>query len=315
MKGNASSGDVCPLGLRGIVSAINTPFTNDDRVDPNGVKRLVDYLATAGCAGILVPAVAGEVGSLTIAERRIIVDTVLYHVAGRMDVVVGLSGLNAPDRLRLAREVTRDGAAGVLYNPPETERGADLEAALAGIAEADPGFIMLQDLDWHGGGIGLSEIVSLFERIPAFKALKVEVVPAGPKFGQVLEATGGRLHVSGGWSAGQMIEALSYGVHAFMPCGMEAVYCHIFRLFASGDRNAARSAFERLLPVIAFANQHISVGIRFKKRFRVAQGVFDTDHCRPPVPQFDRVQMAEADLLIDRALGLEREIEACSKQQ
>lgn len=300
--------DPCPVGLRGIVSSVNTPFTADDRIEVEGLRRLVDYLVDCGCVGILVPAVAAEVDRLTPAERCLIVDTVLERAAGRIDVIIGLSGLDRAERAASAAEARSAGAMGVLYNPPATERGEVLEGVLGEIAALGPDLLMLQDLDWHGTGIPVDEIRRLFERVPAFQALKVEVVPAGPKYAAVLEATGGRLHVSGGWAAGQMMEGLGYGVHAFMPGGMEAVYCRIFDFYRSGNEEAARELFEQLLPVIAFANQHIDVSIRFKKRLRHVAGLFATDRCRPSVPDFDPVQEREAQLQMARTLRLEAAI-------
>ncbi len=297
--------DPCPVGLRGIVPAMNTPFDADGAVDLAGVRRCTRFLIAAGCAGALVPAVAAEVGSLSVDERRAIVAAVLEEAAGRLPVIVGLSGLEPAARLATARAADREGAAGVLYNPPPEERGAALETALAGIAETGVPLIMLQDLDWTGAGIPFDQIVRLFERIPAFRALKVEVVPAGPKYRAVLEATAGRMHTSGGWAAGQMIEALQYGVHAFMPTAMEPLYVRVFSLFRGGDVAAARALFERMLPALAFANQHVNVSIRFLKMLRVAEGVFATARCRPPVPAFDAVQSAEAEHLIRRIVAEE----------
>jgi 4-hydroxy-tetrahydrodipicolinate synthase len=181
---------------------------------------------------------------------------------------------------------------------------------LAEVAEAGPDLLVLQDLDWHGPGLAVEEIVELFERLPRFRALKVEVAPAGPKYGAVLAATGGRLHVSGGWAVMQMPDALARGVHAFMGTELEAVYVAIVRLWRAGREEAARALFEAALPVLAFANQHIDVSIRFLKMLRRANGIFATDVCRPGVRPLDAVQRAEAERLLPRARALIARAEA-----
>ncbi|HET6468873.1 MAG TPA: hypothetical protein VFG43_10905, partial [Geminicoccaceae bacterium] len=63
--------------------------------------------------------------------------------------------------------------------------------------------------------------------------------------------------------------------------------------------------FERILPILAFSNQHIEVSIAFWKGVRVRQGIFATDRFRPPVRPLDPVQAAEAELLGERALALD----------
>ena len=167
---------------------------------------------------------------------------------------------------------------------------------------------MLQDLDWQGGGIPVATLCTLFERVPGFFAVKVETVPAGPKYSALLAATEGRLHVSGGWAVGQMMDALARGVHAFMPTAMEPLYCRVLNLYHTGREQESRSLFERLLPVLAFANQHIDVSIRFFKMLRAREGVFASDFCRPPVAALDAVQQSEAERLIDYVLEERTEI-------
>jgi 4-hydroxy-tetrahydrodipicolinate synthase len=45
-------------------------------------------------------------------------------------------------------------------------------------------------------------------------------VPAGPKYSAVRSVTGGRLHLSGGWAAMQMLDGLARGLDAFIPSGI-----------------------------------------------------------------------------------------------
>jgi 4-hydroxy-tetrahydrodipicolinate synthase len=168
---------------------------------------------------------------------------------------------------------------------------------------------MIQDWDFTGFGAPVALIAGLFEDVPAFRSLKVEVVPAGVKYSQVLEATGGRLHVAGGWAVGQMIEGLDRGVHAFMPTGMHEIYCEIHRRYTAGDRGGAQALFRELLPVLAFANQHLDISIHFFKRLLHAEGLYPTDRVRPPVLPFDRVHRQTADELIDHVLELTRRLD------
>jgi 4-hydroxy-tetrahydrodipicolinate synthase len=137
----------------------------------------------------------------------------------------------------------------------------------------------------------------------------VETVPAGPKYSRILTATEGRLHVSGGWAVTQMLEGLERGVHAFMPEGsMVAIYRAILGRYTAGDREGARHLFERLLPVLSFANQHIDVSIQFFKRVLVAKGIFQTRVVREPTLHFDDVQERIATDLVTRVLDLEQSL-------
>ena len=150
-------------------------------------------------------------------------------------------------------------------------------------------------------------IAEAFERVPAFRCLKVEVVPAGPKYTAVLEATGGRLHVSGGWAADQMIEALDRGVDVFMPTAMTGIYAKIFRAHESGDRETARHWFGRILPVLAFTRQHLDVSIHFYKRLYQHRGIFDTALVRRRTIGYDAYHARYGEELIHLLDEVERD--------
>jgi 2-keto-3-deoxy-L-arabinonate dehydratase len=294
--------------LRGIVASLHTPFDEDGAIDGASLARLVTHAADVGCAGVLVAAVAGEVGALQAAERRRMLEVVGKAAAGRLRVVAGVSADDVKTSRALARDTARAGADMVLWQPPAGLDETGLEAGLRDLADAGPGQVMLQDLDWQGPGLAPASIARLAERVPALTAVKIETVPAGPKYTAVQQATGGALHLSGGWAAMQMLDGLARGLDAFIPSGMLPVYVRIFELWAGGRRDAARTLFDRALPVLAFSNQQIDVSIRFWKAVRRRQGIFASEACRPPLATLDPVQAEEAERLGRRALQLEAEV-------
>ncbi|MHA1564303.1 MAG: dihydrodipicolinate synthase family protein [Alphaproteobacteria bacterium] len=293
--------DPCPVALRGIVPSLNTPLSSDGSIDTASLGRLVDLTADSGCAGMLILAVAGEGQNFSEPEWQQVAETVIGHNAGRLPLIVSVTADNQATRLARAK-LSRDlGADGILCQVPS---GANPQTALGDVADAGPDLLMIQDLDWQGPGLAIAEIVGLFERLPQFQCLKIETVPAGPKYSAVLAATGGRLHVSGGWAVSQMMDALARGVHAFMPTELERHYVAIHRLYKAGDITGARAHFETLLPILAFANQHIDVSIRFFKHLRMCAGTFETDRCTPGVAPLDQIQCTEAKRLAAYAMQI-----------
>lgn len=75
----------------GIVPSLNTPFAADGSIDTDSYGRQVDYVIDAGCGGLLLPAVAAEVGSLSRAERERLVEVAAARAAGRAPLVAGVS--------------------------------------------------------------------------------------------------------------------------------------------------------------------------------------------------------------------------------
>jgi len=296
--------------LRGIITVLNTPFDSDDTVDLNAVARNTERAIQAGVAGFLVPAMASEVSTLSEHERREIVRSVVQAAAGRVPVIGGCSAPTHAERLaNLHLMGTLGCAAGLVALPYQDEQRYAAQAAE--LAEAAPGFLMIQDWDATGYGVPVSLIARLFKKIPKLRAIKVEVVPAGRKYSEILEATEGKLHVSGGWAVSQMIEGLDRGVHAFMPTGMHEIYTRIYTLYRNGRRDDAQELFYDLLPVLAFANQHLDISIHFFKRLLHREGIFPTTRVREPILPFDAIHEQTADALIERVFritaGLQRQ--------
>lgn len=264
--------------LRGLVVSLNTPFDAAGRVDERAVERLVEFHLHEGAVGFLVPAQAAEVHQLTFEERRRIVRIVREVSRGRAVVIAGATSRDPREALAMAEEAARTGCDGVLSEAPADcpRESAVLLDYFRALAEAGPPLLVIQDLDWHGWGLPVRVIAELFERIPAFRSLKVEVSPAGPKYTAVRRATGGLLHLSGGWAALQMIEALDRGVDVFMNTALTRFYRAVFEAYDAGDRALALERFHRLLPVLAFTRQHLDVSIHFHKRLFHHLGIFST---------------------------------------
>jgi 4-hydroxy-tetrahydrodipicolinate synthase len=295
------------LQLRGIITVLNTPFTEGDEVDLPSLRRNVRYAIDSGVAGFLVPAMASEVDKLSAEERRQIVEAVLEENGGRVPVIGGASAAAAEQRRRNAADLIELGCDGILASIPFQDE-ARYERDVRELDALKPGFLMLQDWDFQGYGLPISLISKLFDKVESFRCLKVEVVPAGVKYSEVLEATIGRLHVSGGWAVMQIIEALDRGIHAFMPTGMHELYTRIYSLYQAGQREGARILFEQLLPVLAFANQHLDISVHFFKRLLHRQGIYSTPRVRPPILPFDEVHGRVAEELIRRVIELCRQV-------
>ena len=289
--------------IRGIIAAVNTPYREDGSVDVESLRRYVDHYLDCGIEGFLVPAMAAEVWKLSDDERRVIVETVLERVNGRVPIIGGASSEDRASRLANARTLVDLGCEAVLVSIPFEDHDRFRKDILE-VAEVGPRSLVIQDWAFKDFGIPVETIVSLFEEIPCFDHLKVEVVPAGVKYSEVIQATDGKLAVSGGWASTQMIEGLDRGVHAFMSTILPDRYGEVYRLHRKGDREAAKVAFNQLLPIIAFSHQHLDISIHFNKRILWKQGIFQTPLVRDPILPFDDHHLRVADELIEYALSI-----------
>lgn len=293
--------------MNGIIGVVNTPFSDDNKIDLDSLRNYVDHSLKCGVVGFLVLGMAAEVNKLTLEEKLLIAETVVNHVNRKVPVIAGTSSQTQSERVLLARKLSKLGCDGILINIPFDDEN-DFVNNVSEVAKNISGFMMLQDWDFHGYGIPVHIIKELFDHIENFKCLKIEVVPAGVKYSEVKKITNEKLHLSGGWAGTQMIEALDRGVNAFMPTILHDVYNAIFQLHRIGEREKAINIFERLLPIISFSHQHLDISIHFNKHFIHRLGIFSTPYVREPILQFDDYHEKVTNELIGKALELSKSI-------
>lgn len=295
--------------LHGIVTVLNTPFTDSDEIDFHALTRNVMEALHAGVAGFLVPAMASEVQKLTFDERLGMVDCVLQAVDGKTPVFAGTASASIAESKNILKSYLDLGCKHVLIQLPFVNEEQFKQDFLR-LADCDPEVIMLQDWDASGYGLPDELIMELFETVPAFRCLKVETNPAGIKYSNMLKLSNGKLNVSGGWAVTQMPEGLKRGVHAFMPTGMHWIYTKIFKDFHDGNVHKATALFNEILPILVFSNQHLDISIHFFKRLLWKQGNYPTPNVRQPILLFDKIQQEIADGLIQKIMEFEDRIKA-----
>lgn len=98
--------------LTGVIPPVCTPLTPDYRVDTGSLTRLVDHLLDGGVDALFLLGSTSEVAFLPDAHRKVVLDTVIRHVAGQVPVLAGaidMTTLRVLDHVRVAVEAGVDG--------------------------------------------------------------------------------------------------------------------------------------------------------------------------------------------------------------
>lgn len=279
--------------LQGVVPSMNTPFLDNGDFDSESFRRELDIIRDAGCAGILMLAAAGEGEYLSQDEF-----SQVLHIATREDrsqsaVMVSITANDQAGRLARAARAVEAGADAVLVSIPQVSNQEQRVDLISEVAEQSPATVALQDFDPRGEGLSVENLVDLTLKVPKVRMLKIETLPAGPKFTALREELGSSIILSGGWTVLQLMDAINRRIDAFIPTEMEEAYVAIWNFYRVGAVEEARLLWEKMLPIIAFSNQSLGVSIRMFKQFRVSRGAFSSDFCRIPAPRLDRYQRAE----------------------
>ncbi|KOV69837.1 glucose dehydrogenase [Streptomyces sp. NRRL WC-3618] len=107
-----------PAPLTGVVPPVCTPLTPDRGVDVRSLVRLVDHLVEAGVDALFVLGSSSEAAYLTDDQRRLVVETVVGHVAGGLPVLAGAIDMTTPRVLDHVRSVSAAGADAVVVTAP-----------------------------------------------------------------------------------------------------------------------------------------------------------------------------------------------------
>src|SRR5258705_713227 len=98
--------------LTGVIPPVCTPLTPDFEVDTASLTRLVDHLLAGGVDGLFVLGSTSEVAFLPDAHRKVVLDTVVGHVAGQVPVLAGaidMTTLRVLDHAYVAVDAGVDG--------------------------------------------------------------------------------------------------------------------------------------------------------------------------------------------------------------
>ncbi len=112
--------------LRGSIAPVVTPFDEEGNVDFAALAALIDWHIESGTHGISVTGTSGEPSSLTLEERKQVMETAKKAVAGRVPFVPGTGSTNHAETIELtkfAQEIGADAAMVIVpyYNRPSQQ--------------------------------------------------------------------------------------------------------------------------------------------------------------------------------------------------
>ncbi|MET0730758.1 MAG: 4-hydroxy-tetrahydrodipicolinate synthase [Solirubrobacterales bacterium] len=124
--------------LRGVITAMVTPFAADGAVDVDATRRLARYLIDNGSHGLVVAGTTGEAPTLSDDEKLRLFDIVLDEVGDEATVIAGTGSNDTRHAAGLTGKACAVGVHGVLvvtpyYNKPNR---AGLRAHFAEVSEA-----------------------------------------------------------------------------------------------------------------------------------------------------------------------------------
>ena len=269
-----------------------TPFKENEDLDLEGMKRVLDCMIDQKVDGICILANYSEQFLLSDDEREILTKLCIEHVAGKVPIIVTVSHFStdiAFKRAKLAKDV---GANMVMMMPPY--HGALLKGNANQTFEqfrkvSEAGItIMVQDAPLSGVDLSVDLLVKMAKEIEHVKCFKIECAQAANKLRALINKGGSAIEGPFDGEEGITLFAdLEAGAKGNMSSAMlPDLIGPLVKSYITGNKKEAENEYNRVLPLINYENRQC--GFRATKTVFKEGGVIKSDVCRHPIPSLDK---------------------------
>ncbi len=244
-------GDIMDFGR--LLTAMVTPFDENNRMDLNITTQLIEHLIATGSDGLVVAGTTGESPTLSHEEKITLFKHVVKVVAGRVPIIAGTGSNNTQASIELTKEAEQIGVDGALvvtpyYNKPNQE---GLYQHYAAIAKETKLPIMLYNIPSRAVvRLNVETVVALsqIENIVAVKDSTGDL----DGIASILE------QADDGFSVYSGDDSLTLPIQSIGGSGIVSVSSHIIgkemkemiELFEQGKVNEASRLHRKLLPIM-----------------------------------------------------------------
>ena len=121
--------------IEGVLSPVVTPFKRDYAPDTERFVRHCRWLLKNGCAGLAVFGTNSEANSMSVAEKRALLEGLVAGGVPASALMPGTGHSALSDSIELTRAAVKLGCAGVLMLPPFYYKGVSDEGLYRNFAE------------------------------------------------------------------------------------------------------------------------------------------------------------------------------------
>ncbi|MCR9107973.1 dihydrodipicolinate synthase family protein [Marivita sp. XM-24bin2] len=292
----------------GVFIIAATPFASDGALDLDSTDRMIEFYLDCGVSGMTILGIMGEAPKLTAEESAQFANHVLERVAGRVPVVVGVSGAGLDNMARLSHSVMGAGAAGVMVAPmPGLATEAKLRNYFGQVCAAlGPDVpVCLQDYPQTTGvQFSVETILQLTRDHDQIVMLKHEDWPGLTKLSRVRAESGTgdtpRLSILTGNAALFLPLELQRGADGAMTgFAYPEMLVQVVERHKAGDVDGAEDLFDAYLPMVRY-EQQLGIGLAIRKEILHRRGVLAAPKVRAPGPSMTEDDHAELTRLMDR---------------
>lgn len=115
------------INWKGVMPAVTTKFTKEDKLDLVMFKKNVRAQIEAGVNGIILGGTLGEASTLSKEEKEILIKTTLSIAKGKVPVIINIAEQTTKEEIAVAQHAESIGANGLMLLPPMRYNATDFE--------------------------------------------------------------------------------------------------------------------------------------------------------------------------------------------
>ncbi len=292
--------------LQGVLPIVHTPFTSDDQIDLNQLRREIDWAFATGANG-LGSGMVSETFRLTFSERIELTERMAEFAGGRGSVFAAVGAESAKQAVEFSQIAEKAGCDAVMAVPPLTSRLSPetMVGYFRAIAEATALPVIVQDASGYvGQSIPLSVCIQLLDLYGEQKILfKPEASPIGPNLSALRQASQGRAGIYEGSGGILLVDSYRRGIQGTMP-GMDLLdgIVALWNALQQGNDDRAYAIWYPICGIVALQMQAGLDGfLAIEKYLLVRRGLFKSAARRRPYSwELDQETQLEVDRLFNR---------------
>ncbi|MBA5762520.1 dihydrodipicolinate synthase family protein [Vibrio sp. 404] len=293
--------------LTGIFTVLTTPFNDKGEIDFATLAQQINYQIDAGIHGLLLCGATGEYSTMSVDERKAIVEAGAEVIAGRVPFVVGTISMDPRETVALSNHAHDHGAACMMILSPPTS-GCDMDEVFEFykyISDNSYANVMIYNNPYSSGiDIDVDTIVKV-AKLPRVIAIK-------ESSGNIRRQTEIRARTNAeqftifcGWED-MVFESFTLGTRAwismsanFAPRAVVKLYDYIM----SGETDKAWAQYQQIQPFCAFLEEGKPAQICKYSLYKLGLNERHSA-CRPP-----RLPLSDAQRqLLDQMLEQQRHV-------
>lgn len=162
------------MELKGIIPAMLTPLTQEQKVNESVTRQLTNHLIDSGVHGLFILGTNGEFQSLNTEEKLKFARIVIEEANGRVPVIVGTGGISTEETIDLSQKMEQLGADALslitpfFISPSQEEMAVHFEK----VAESTSLPILLYNIPARTGVNLQPETVARLAKVPNIVGIK-----------------------------------------------------------------------------------------------------------------------------------------------